>query len=122
MVINIEAKAGEGKTKQLIEMCVNELSNHPEKKVIFMSNDSDCYDWKASVQAYGVKNTNNFRIMYADSVASMMELFPIIDHPPYDIIAVDGYILSGEQLRWLHNQANGGRGKVIYTSQMNALF
>lgn len=122
MIINIKAKTGEGKTKQLIEMCVNENLNNPQHKIIFVSHDTDCYDWKSTIISMGVGNFSNFRIIYAEDVESMMEILPIVDHPPYDIIALDGYILSGEQLHWLHNQANNGRGKVIYTSQLNENF
>lgn len=122
MVINIKAKTGEGKTKQLIEMCVNESLNNPQHKIIFVSRDADCYDWKPTIASMGISSFSNFRIIYAEDVASMMEILPIIDHPPYNVIALDGYILSGEQLRWLHNQADNGRGKIIYTSQLNEIF
>ena len=122
MVINIKAKTGEGKTKQLIEMCANESLTYPQHKIIFVSCDIDCYDWKSTLASMGVSSFSNFRIIYAEDVASMMDILPVVDHHPYDVIALDGYVLSGEQLLWLHNQANNGRGKIIYTSQLNDIF
>ena len=52
----------------------------------------------------------------------MIKLLPSIDRPPYDVIALDDYILSGAQLRYLHSQANNGHGKVIYTTQMDDIY
>lgn len=123
MIINISAKTGEGKTKQLIEMCANEIIRNNNIKVIFVSTDKDCLEWSDYLRAIcGDKYNNNFRPMYIQDTTNMIEILPIIDRPPYDIIALDGYILSGAQLRYLHSQANNGHGKVIYTTQMNEIY
>lgn len=123
MIINISAKTGEGKTKQLIEMCANEIIRNNNIKVIFVSTDKDCLEWTTYLKAIcGDKYNNNFRPMYIQDTANMIEILPIIDRPPYDVIALDGYILSGAQLRYLHSQANNGHGKVIYTTQMSDIY
>ena len=59
---------------------------------------------------------------YIEDTSVMIKLLPSIDRPPYDVIALDDYILSGAQLRYLHSQANNGHGKVIYTTQMNDIY
>ena len=123
MIINISAKTGEGKTKQLIEMCANEIIRNNNTKVIFISRDKDCVEWTPYVEAIcGDKYNNNFRPIYIEDIRDMIKLLPSIDRPPYNVIALDDYILSGAQLRYLHSQANNGHGKVIYTTQMDDIY
>ena len=123
MIINISAKAGEGKTKQLIEMCANEIIRNNKIKVIFISRDRDCAEWTSYVEAIcGDKYNNNFRPIYIEDTSDIIKLLPSIDRPPYNVIALDDYILSGAQLRYLHSQANNGYGKVIYTTQMSDIY
>lgn len=126
MFINISAKTGEGKTKQLIKMCANEIMDNSNIKVIFVSTDINCIDWLPEVQRMcGDKYNHNFKPMYAGTMDDMLDILPVIDKPPYDIIALDGYNifeLNDSKIKFLHDMANHGRGKLFFTSKMNEEF
>lgn len=126
MFINISAKTGEGKTKQLIKMCVQEILENNKAKIVFVSTDINCGDWLPEVKRMcGDSYQDNFRPMYAKNMEDMLDILPVIDNPPYDVVALDGYRifdLNDSKLKFLHNTVNNGRGKLIFTSQMSNEF
>lgn len=116
MIIKVSAKAGYGSTRKLLNIASDELVNN--KKVIFITNSIGYQEWLGYMSAIvGKEKLDYFRPIYAKDLEAVFQILPYIDKIPYDVIALDRYLLQDSDLANIA-QYLAPNGIIMYTEQL----